>query len=890
MRNARHQVAAALAIAVAAWLLLSDGQGTGHRAADAHAASGTPADDAGRSAPSPTAGAGDNILFRPVQRWASPADPAGDRVPVTVSREAALAAARTGSLTVVLPDGTRYPVRHERSESAPGGNWTFFGRVDTPLGAQASVITFGRDGVFGTLPAPDGSMLKFTTRAGQAFLQPAGWSVPPGVDPSQHPDYVMPSARATASAARAASVAIAPRVVGQQASEAGGEVTITILAAYTRNLSQLRGSAAAARTEYTNLVAVMNQAHVDSGSRARFQIAGFVELAYPATAWNDAARADIIANTLPDGTDLHGLRDQLAADLVALIRPYVEGDLTCGISQFPGPELQARALSPGTGFSVTAVEACAPLVYAHEIGHNLGLMHDRDTVVGPRGATLSYGAYPFSFGHRQLGPPGFATIMAYDSESRPRLGYFSHPGTTLCGGVACGDPQLADNVRSINLIAGSIAHFRDPPGVFVMDDRWVGEYEDMEGWVAYMPVRLSSPAPAGGVTFDIEIQAGSAQAGVDFDPPPAAELTGIFLAPGQMTHHVGIRILSDAIPEPPETISVRLKNVQGNVAVPDGEATMTILDRSEEVRVAGKVRFPPGSTLPASVLVRGYQFHEGLDAGDAWFEAMAPDFRYSLDIVKGALVSLQVDSAQWMPEVVVEQAGTAVHGVDLRPRQPVVLSGRLEAGGQPVPGVPVLLWNLRGDGAGSYINWSSSSYGASYSAEVLPGTAMQLEVRHPPAPYVRQVIEVPPLLAASSITVPLRTVPSLTIPHSTVAEGTAADGARTVLLTASLSVPRSRTGVTFDVALAGTADAADFHLPTTRFTIPRLRSRVEVPVVIVGDDRREPDETIELRITNIQGEAWNPGPGSLRIATDDGRPGTGQCAAPAGPGAVRMCE
>lgn len=124
----------------------------------------------------------------------------------------------------------------------------------------------------------------------------------------------------------------------------------------------------------------------------------------------------------------------------------------------------------------------------------------------------------------------------------------------------------------------------------------------------------------------------------------------------------------------------------------------------------------------------------------------------------------------------------------------------------------------------------------------------------------------------------------------TLVEGSAADGPRTVLLTASLSVPRSKTGVTFDIELAGTADANDFHLPTTRFTIPKLRSRVEVPIVIIGDDLREPDETVELRITNIQGAAWNPGPGSVRISSDDQRPGDGRCTGSTTGGSVRMCE
>nr|QMS48195.1 hypothetical protein WG33_0394 [uncultured bacterium] len=229
-----------------------------------------------------------------------------------------------------------------------------------------------------------------------------------------------------------------------------------------------------------------------------------------------------------------------------------------------------------------------------------------------------------------------------------------------------------------------------------------------------------------------------------------------------------------------------------------------------------------------------------------------------------------------------------MHTVDLRLRERKRVGGTIRnATGQPVSGVPMLLWNHDGDGWGYYANWNGSGYGNSYGRNALTGVSMQLEVRNPPAPYVRQVVELPPVELGGSRDIQLRTVPSLTIPHTTVVEGDGADGERTVLLTASLSVPRSQTGVTFDLQVVGTADAADYRLPSTRITIPRFRSRAEIPIVIVGDDIPEPDETIELRITNITGAAWNPGPGSLRILNDDPMPGQGsRCTGTT----VRMCE
>ncbi|HSK08199.1 MAG TPA: M12 family metallo-peptidase, partial [Vicinamibacterales bacterium] len=589
---------------------------------------------AGDQAASATGPGPRDLLFR-VDAAAAATAADGEGTPVAIHRQAAQDAARTGALAVELPDGTRYRVRHERSERAPDGNWTFIGRVDTPLGAQASVITFGPDGTFGLLPTPDGGMLKFTTRAGQAYLQPAGFDVPPGVDPSRYPDYVLPDP-AGMPRPQAAAVRGARAPFGQLAEARAGPVTITILAVYTKNLTQLRGSRSAAETEYRNLVAVMNQAHIDSGTVARFEIAGFVEVDYPAGAWNQDARQDLIDDTLPDGTGLHALRDQKAADLVALIRPYTKGDLTCGISQFPGPDLQFHNLDRDTGFSVTAVESCTPLVFAHEIGHNLGLMHDRDTVAGPAGSTLRHGPFRFAFGHRQLGPPGFATVMAYDSESRPRIGLFSQPAA-LCNGVPCGDAALADNVRSINLIAPAIARFRDPPNRLSIDDRWAYEHGDEAYGTWYVNVTLSSPAPAGGITFDVVVEAGSAVLGADAEVEPGFQLQGMAIPAGWTYASIPVRVHSDAIAEGPETIGFRLQNVRGSATVLDDHATLTIVDYDDKVRVAGRVRFPAGAVAPDLVRILATSVNHGFrDQYEIW--ASAPDFAYSLDVPRGAFL------------------------------------------------------------------------------------------------------------------------------------------------------------------------------------------------------------------------------------------------------------
>ena len=80
--------------------------------------------------------------------------------------------------------------------------------------------------------------------------------------------------------------------------------------------------------------------------------------------------------------DVHDLRDQHAADLVQLVVGSSRKG-TCGIAL----TMRAETLeSERVGFSVTAANCLGP-VFVHELGHNVGLAHDRHD-------TNSHGVYP----------------------------------------------------------------------------------------------------------------------------------------------------------------------------------------------------------------------------------------------------------------------------------------------------------------------------------------------------------------------------------------------------------------------------------------------------------------------------------------------------------------
>ena len=76
-----------------------------------------------------------------------------------------------GAIAISAADGTSYRVAIEDRRPEPGGRWTLTGRVQTRLGAQAMVMTFGPDAIFGVLPHPDGSLLHVTTSAGKTRIR-----------------------------------------------------------------------------------------------------------------------------------------------------------------------------------------------------------------------------------------------------------------------------------------------------------------------------------------------------------------------------------------------------------------------------------------------------------------------------------------------------------------------------------------------------------------------------------------------------------------------------------------------------------------------------------------------------------------------------------------------
>lgn len=571
------------------------------------------------------------MLFRYTGQGAP--DQGKDRHVIEVSRLAANNAMRSGDLPVELPDGTRYTLRVEREEQAPTGDWTMVAQIDTALGRQSAVITYGSDGVFGVLPTPDGNLLQISTSDGETVIEPAGSMVPENLSPSEAAaaEYLPSLQRAgtafgTMSDQKALSIA------------SSGDVEIDLLGVYTSDLVSLRGSVAAAESEFTNQVAIANQAFRDSGASARLRLVGLRETDFPPSTSNLDALFAITENKVPDGLDLHQLRDTLAADLVAMLRPNRPTHGSCGVAWLNGANLWPLSANPDFGFSVINVENCGPFVLAHEAGHNLGSHHDIESAVDTSG-TVGRGAFIYSYGYRQDDAPAFATVMAFAVRSQKWLGWFSHPDTTNCEGVACGVAEQADNVRSLNQMAPRAARFRDPSGTISVLDATIAEGDDGTRTMSFV-VRLSSPAPAGGVHFDVATADGTAGAGSDY---LARSSAGQLIPEGERTYTFDVEIFGDPEEEPDETFMVNLGNVIG-AEVFTGQATGTLRNDDPEVTISGQVRFGEGTTPPVQPIYLQFEINDGYGLEYQQFTVSPPDFRFALSVAKGIRVAASVVS------------------------------------------------------------------------------------------------------------------------------------------------------------------------------------------------------------------------------------------------------
>jgi hypothetical protein len=379
-----------------------------------------------------------------------------------------------------VPGKGTYPVIYDGTRANDSGSTTWVGYLKDYGDDFRVLITTGADGSVGNIQTPSGE-LELTTTAGNQWLidrTASGWTL---LHPDEGDGVAPGAASAGGGSAQVGSVAAGGVAMGSTAAATAttttakattaaattstGATQVDVLVLYTPGFVTRNG--ATWRTRIDQLVALANQAYVDSGMSVQLRAVGVEQVSYSDQTTNSTALG-LLTNSSGAFSNVAALRKQYGADLVTLIRPFymtAQGQ-NCGVGYVGGYGGSNIAGYANYAYSVVSDGHdvlgtgyyCTDYTYAHELGHNMGSMHDRATVASQGGGT---GAYPYSFGYGVSG--SFGTVMSYIS---PVTGKFSNPNISTCGGTkACGvsstnTTSSADNAQSINNTVAAVSAYQ----------------------------------------------------------------------------------------------------------------------------------------------------------------------------------------------------------------------------------------------------------------------------------------------------------------------------------------------------------------------------------------------------------------------------------------------
>ena len=339
------------------------------------------------------------------------------------------------------------------------------------------------------------------------------------------------------------------------------QTVIDVAVFYTPAARDDAGGTAAIEAEIDLMAAETNLAYRASGVNQRLALAAVEEVEYTAT----TGRGDI--ERLQDPSDghmdeIHTIRDQVAADVVLLIISGSGGGRAYRILT-PANASAANAFAwmhLGRGGSVT---------FAHELGHLMGLAHDRWSA-----CLIGCGATATAYAHGYVNQRAFdagapfaarwRTVMAYNSQCReagcPQLLRFSNPDQIYPdpGGDPLGVPGRepstaqhgpADAARALNRTRATVASFRTAPAVTVSFG--AAAYTAAEGGEAATVTVNLNPAPERRVSIPLVSMGAAGATASDYTAPRS-----VTFAATETAQTFTVTAVDDAADDDGETVTL----------------------------------------------------------------------------------------------------------------------------------------------------------------------------------------------------------------------------------------------------------------------------------------------------------------------------------------------
>ncbi len=335
-----------------------------------------------------------------------------------------------------LPQGRSLELELQAVSASSDGILSFRG-LDAS-GHDKALLTFGGGGVFGTVDSDHGRYMISTDATGTWLLR---------IDD--------PRLRLNGCDGDLGEPPVRPAGVAR-----GGPVQIDVMFLYTPDMIE-RYPGGLLATRIAHVIAVGNQALVNSETGIVARLVHREPIPYLESPSNFDAlagmRAAVSGETVPGLTGLDALRAQHGADIVVLFWPAdIETRGACGVAYLP--DNSGGSYDPMIGVQVTNDgvsnwSVCDDNVFVHELGHNLGALHQRFPG-DPPGSNFAYTVEGV-----------FNTIMGSFGSAQAdrfrRIGAFSNPDI-VCAGIPCGSTvagQEADNAGTLDAFAPTIAAY-----------------------------------------------------------------------------------------------------------------------------------------------------------------------------------------------------------------------------------------------------------------------------------------------------------------------------------------------------------------------------------------------------------------------------------------------